>query len=172
MSTYQQLFNTRPGRTSLISGLIAIILLYIAFLIPSAPYDTEAWYFFLYQNVDIEAENFVWSLVLVESLLLTIIYLFLVIFAGSYAELQNRLPSYGEMLFAGFIALGGALIITQLTVAQGAVQIGEGVDPIGAGFRYFNRSMRTTVFFLTLLGIILVTAYIYFTSPNEDDDRK
>ena len=165
MSTVNRIFETPIGRTAVISVLIAAFLGIIAILIPLATLENDPWYRFLYLDVELpEDERFNLGLVLLESLVLTLFYLFLTIFMGSLAELQNRLPSWGEVFFAGGVTLIAAFFLTKLGIGDVAI---EG-STSALGFNHFTGSMQSSVFWFTFIGMILMTLYLMYSQEPEN----
>ncbi len=166
-SISEQLIQNPTGRTAIFSLLIALFLFFLAWIIPLANITGGEWYDFLYKDVELpENERFNWALMIIETLLFTIFYLFLVIFFGSLAELRNNLPSWGEVFISAVITLGLAYFLPRFSTS-GTI---EGTES-ESGFNHFTGDMQIAVFWLTLLGIILMTLYIIYSDDEKMQSR-
>ncbi|MHA2250791.1 MAG: hypothetical protein ACXAD7_10525 [Candidatus Kariarchaeaceae archaeon] len=164
-SVSEQLFQSPTGRTAIFSFLIAAALFLFAWVIPLASLDGDPWYDFLYKDVTLpEEDRFNWGLVLVESLLFTLFYLFILIFFGSLAELRNNLPSWGEVVISAIITVGFAFFLPKFTTS-GSV---EGTEN-ETGANHFTGPMQTAVFWLSVLGIILMTLYVIYSGKDQEE---
>jgi hypothetical protein len=164
MSSLNTYFDTPIGRTMVISLLLAAFMFFFALLIPLAPYDENAWYAFLYMDISLDpSDRMNWGLMFLESVLLILLYLFIIIGLGSYAELNNRLPSWGEVATGGIITLLAALLLPQIPGPETTI---EGIGT--SGYYHFTSNMQIGVFITTLVGMILVTMYLMYTAPADE----
>lgn len=156
-SLVEQYIENPTGRTVIFSFLIAAFLFLISWFIPLANPGEESWYNFLYKDLTLPVEDrFNWGLVIVEVLLFTLFFFFMVVFLGSLSDMRNTLPSYFEMFTAAVITLTLAAFIPKIEVT--------GAE--GAG--NFTPGMQTGVFWFSVLGVILMILYIYFTRPADE----
>ncbi|MEK9716420.1 MAG: hypothetical protein VW394_06630 [Candidatus Heimdallarchaeota archaeon] len=164
MSSYEKYVNSEIGRTFLISGLMALILGYLTIIIPLADtVSTDPWYSFLYNDVTIaEEDRFNVFLVILETLFFVLFYFFFTIALASYKEINDQIPSWGQLFYAGSVTILGSLLIPQLDF-QGNV---EGTGS-GSGYNHFTSSMQTWVAVMTIVGVVLVSLYIYYTETQK-----
>ncbi|MHA2250838.1 MAG: hypothetical protein ACXAD7_10760 [Candidatus Kariarchaeaceae archaeon] len=164
-SLSEQLFQSPTGRTVIFSFIVAAFLFLLAWVIPLASLDGDPWYGFLYKDTTLpETDRFNWSLVLIESFLFTLFYLFILIFFGSLAELRNNLPSWGEVIISAIITIGFSYFLPKFTTS-GTV---EGTER-STGANHFTGEMQTVVFWFTILGIILMTLYVIYSGSESED---
>ncbi len=167
-SSSSSLFDNPLKRTLLFSTLIALILVWIAGILPLLEDTENAWYSFLYKDLEIpEEDRYNFVLVMVETLALSFFYLFMLIAVGSLAELRNNLPSWNEVFVSGSVTLILAFFFPRFSVRQGIA----GTES-SSGFNHFTSSMQTSVFFFTLLGIILLTWYVMKSAPENENTNK
>lgn len=164
MSFVEKYIENPTGKSALISTITAGLFFVISWLIPLAGYEEGKWYLFLYKDITIAAEDrFNIGLVLLEVLLLTLFFFYLTVALGNYSEIRDSLPGWKE--------LGTAFVIT-ITLAAFVPKIGITGDFTGTatdkGFNHFTESMQSTVFWLTLLGIIIASLYLKYTQPKEE----
>lgn len=154
MSSILNNLNRPIGRTAIISFLIAAILAVVSIIIPLANPVTasKSWYKFLYNN-----GTFNWPLVILESIVLIIMYFFLVVCLGSFAEINNRLPSWGEVIAAIIITLIFALFAPKLSISG---------QTSASVVNNFSSHMQAATFWFTVLGIIIMTLYIIFSEDK------
>ncbi len=70
----------------------------------------------------------------------------------------------GEVFISAIITIGLAYFLPRFTTAgnvQGTTQ--------ESGVSHFSSSMQTSVFWLTVLGIILMTLYVIYSGENEEE---
>ncbi len=164
MSSFTDTLSTPIGRTAALSFLLTLVFLFFAGIIPLAENTDDAFYSFLYQDLEkAEGDRFNWYLVILESILLSLSYLFMLIFFGSMAEIRNNLPSWGEAFLSTFITLVLTFFFINLSV-EGSI---AGTDA-SSGFNHFTESMRRATFIFTIIGIILMTLYMIKSEPVED----
>lgn len=162
---YERYFGSRIGRTFVITGILVLIFGYLAVIIPLAPANNNAWYSFLYKDVTLDpADRFNAILVILEALLLTLFYFFLVVALGSYAEVNNRIPSWTELVLAAIISVLLSYLLPQISIGQ-ATLVNNGT---GTGTKHFTPKMQLWVFLGTLVGIILSSLYIFYSAPKEE----
>jgi hypothetical protein len=163
-SLVEKYFENPTGRTAIFSFLIAAFLFLISWFIPLANVAEDSWYSFLYKDVTLPVEDrFNFGLVIIEVILFTLFFFFVVVFLGSMADLRNTLPSYFEIFTAAVISITLAAFIPKIGVTGGVA--GTGTDK---GVSHFTPDMQTTVIWLTILGILLMTLYLYFTRPADE----
>jgi len=161
-SSFDKYFNTDIGKTFLITTILALVFGFLSIAIPIAPANENAWYSFLYMDVTLPPDQRMnWGLVILEAFVFTFFYFFSTVALGSYAEIQNRLPSWGEVTFA-------ALITILLSYFFPKVSVGDVNVTGGSGYNHFTPKMQLAVFILTLVGITLSTLYLVYSEPKSE----
>ena len=156
-SLVEQYIENPTGRTVILSFLIAAFLFLISWFIPLANPSEESWYSFLYKDLTLPVEDrFNWGLVIIEAVLFTLFFFFMVVFLGSLTDLRNALPSYFEMFTAAVITFALVIFIPKIGVT--------GAE--GAG--NFTPEMQTAVLWFSILGVVLIFLYLYFTRPADE----
>ena len=145
----------------MITGILAILFGYFAFLLPLAPTDTESWYSGLYMDITLpDEERFNALLVFLEVLFLSLTYLFLTIALAAQAQVQRQIPSWTQLVISGIITLILASIFPEISVGEASL---EGAS--GSGYNHFTPAMQTWTFWGTVIGVLLFSLYIIYTSP-------
>lgn len=156
------IFDNPQGRNALFTGIVALLLVFLAFYIPLVE-NPAAWNKFLYKDLTLpEKDRYNIWLVLLETIILTLIYFFTLICLGSYAEFRNRLPSWGEVFTSGIFTIALATFFPRFSVGGGL----QGTTA-STGYNYFTSSMQWSVFFGTVLGMVLVTLYIMYSEEEK-----
>lgn len=165
--SFQEKFIQDPrGRSAIFALIIAGVLFIISMLIPLADPSTESWYSGLYMDLSLpEEDRFNWTLVIIESLLFTLFYLFFTVFLGGSAEVRGAVPSWREIFTGVIFTLIFAAFIPRFGISGG---IAGGLSDTGVN--NFTESMQTAVFWFTVLGIFLMTLYIFFTGPKQEKE--
>ncbi len=166
MPSIIETFIERPtGRTAVISFILAAFFFIVAWFIPLVDPTVQNWYSFLYKDISLpEDERFNWYLVIIESLLFSLFYLFSVIFLGSIADLRNTIPSWFELFVSASITVLISILIPKFGIGGSGIS-GSGSD---TGLNNFTAKMQTAVFWFTILGILLFTLYIIYSAPKEE----
>ncbi len=163
MSFIEKYIENPIGRSGLISFLIATVVFLLTWLIPFAPYTNGAWYLFLYKDIKIPVEDrYNLLLVIVDVLLLLVFYFYLTVSLGNFAEVRNRLPGWSELV-PSVIITGFMAWFQPLFGINGAL-VGTDKD---TGFNHFTPDMHLSVFWATVVGIILITLYFMNSGPKE-----
>ena len=167
-TTSSSLFENPLKRTLLFSSILALALFWLAFTLPILEDTDDAWYSFLYKNLEIpEEDRYNLPLVIVETLALSFFYLFMLISVGSMAELRNNLPSWNEVFVSGSVTLILAFFFPKFSVQGGFA----GTES-SSGNNHFTSDMQLSVFFFTLLGIIIMTWYVINSASENDKTNK
>lgn len=172
MRNYQMstanIFESPLKKTLLFSAVISLILFWVAFTLPLLENTEDAWYNFLYKDLNTpEEDRYNITLVLLETLALSLFYLFSLIFVGSLAELRNNLPSWNEVFVSGTVTLILAFFFPRFSVGGGI----EGTES-STGFNHFTSDMQLSVFLLTIVGIFLMTLYVMKSSQDNEEATK
>ncbi|MDH5401270.1 MAG: hypothetical protein OEZ01_11720 [Candidatus Heimdallarchaeota archaeon] len=165
--SFKDLTNTPTGRTAIISLLLALLMFFFSWLIVLSNPSEEVWYFFIY-NVENEGD-FNWWIVIIESILFTLLYLFLVIFMGNLAELNNQIPTWKEVFYSAAITLITAIFIPKSKVGVFELSDDIGQDSLQTGEIYQNttETMQWVIVLFAAIGIVLMTLYLMYTEPKE-----
>ena len=164
MST-ANIFESPLKKTLLFSAVISLILFWVAFTLPILENPQDEWYSFLYKDLNTpEEDRYNFTLVILETIALSLFYLFSLIFVGSLAELRNNLPSWNEVFVSGTVTLILAFFFPRFSVGGGI----RGTES-STGFNHFTSDMQLSVFLLTIVGVFLMTLYVMKSSqPNEE----
>lgn len=167
MST-SNIFESPLKKTLLFSAVISLIFFWLAFILPILENTEDGWYNFLYSDLETpEADRYNITLVLLETLALTMFYLFSLIFFGSLAELRNNLPSWNEVFVSGSLTLIMAFFFPRFSVGGGI-----GGTEASTGFNHFTSDMQLHVFLLSIVGIILMTLYVMKSTQDTEEPTK
>lgn len=162
-SSYQKYTSTPIGRTVLISGILTLVFAYLSLLLPLAPADNEGFLSFLYKDITLpEEDRFSNSLVFFESLFLSLTFFFFAVALGGRAQVQSQIPSWGQLFISAGMVLILAWLFPQISVGEASLAGGS-----GSGFNHFTPEMQSWTFIGTLIGIILFSLYIIYTSPQQ-----
>ncbi|MHA2501369.1 MAG: hypothetical protein ACXAE3_00665 [Candidatus Kariarchaeaceae archaeon] len=167
MSTnYQKYTSTPIGRTVLITGLLSVLFAYLAFLLPLAPADNSGLFSGLYKDVSLPDEDrFNLALVILESLFLSLTFFFLTVALAAQAQVSNQIPSWRELIVSGIIVLIMSWLVPQISVGEATLAGGS-----GSGFNHFTPDMQTWTFVGTVIGLILFSLYLIYSTPSASEE--
>lgn len=163
MSFMEKYIENPVGRSGLISLIITLGLWVLAGFISLTPWVKGAWYSFLYKDVTIAPEDrYNILLVIIDIVLITISYFYLTVALGNFAELRNSIPGWTEV--GTSIIISGVIAFFQPKFTISGKLSGTDKD---LGYSHFTPDMQITVFWVSLLMILLTTFYIFKTEPKE-----
>ncbi|MHA2029423.1 MAG: hypothetical protein ACXAC2_12160 [Candidatus Kariarchaeaceae archaeon] len=166
MST-ANIFESPLKRTLLFSAVIALFLFWLAFTLPILESTENEWYGFMYEDLETpEEDRYNLSLVLLESFVLSLFYLFTLIFVASLADLRTGLAGWNEVFVSGIVTLILAFFFPRFSVGGGV-----GGTESSTGFNHFTSDMQLSVFFLTLIGIVLLTLYVMKSAEENQESN-
>ena len=155
MSLYETIWKNEKNRTLMISTIIAIGALILAMIFASlnysnAPKFIKVWYF---SNQTVRHYSI--GLVLIEILLLSLFYFFLLITIATLSEIRANLPSWGTILLSIIIAFLVTWFVTS-------------IHPSEALLTNFTTGMQWTIFGCLIGVTILSIVYLALTEPKEE----
>ncbi|MEE9410097.1 MAG: hypothetical protein V3V41_04155 [Candidatus Heimdallarchaeota archaeon] len=156
MSLYETIWKNEKNRTLLITSIIAITCLIISILFSIIDQRIAPnWIKGLYFNLNEDPEYKV-GLVIIELLLLSGFYFFLLLALATFSEIRANFPSWGTILISTIISLLVTWFITE-------------IRPAGRGLgTNFTNGMQWTIFIGLIVVVILSIVYIFLTEEAEE----
>jgi len=160
MSLYETIWKNEKNRTLLISSIIAIVCLILAILLASIDQRSAPnWIKGLYFDLNADPEYKV-GLVILEILLLSGFYFFLLIALATFSEIRANFPSWGTIGISSVIAILVTWFVTS-------------IRPAGKGLgTNFTNGMQWTIFIVLIVVIILSIVYIFLTGEDEEEKKQ
>lgn len=155
MSLYETIWKNEKNRTLLISTIVAIGALILAMIIASLNYDSAPKFIRVWYFSDQTVRHYSIGLVLIEILLLSLFYFFLLIAIATLSEIRANLPSWGTILLSTIIAFLVTWFVTS-------------IHPRTAQPTNFTNGMQWTIFGSLIGVIILSIVYLTLTEPKEE----
>ncbi len=104
------------------------------------------------------------TLSIIFLLIFSFMFFFTVLAYGSYTELRDRIPSWGEIIIPGIVIPLIALLIMGLTAAEEGFTLAGSAS--SSNISNFTSAMRWTVFGVLILMEVLISWYFYATGEE------
>jgi len=159
MGLYERIWKDQKNRTLLISSIIALAFIILAFVFSGWNHSSApGWLKGLYLEDPSEAYNV--GLTLLIGFFVSIFYFFLMLALATLREIRTGLPSWGSFVSSSITSILITWIVTS-------------IKPGLAQETNYTAGMQWTIFGILLGVIILSIFYIFFTeSPDEEEKKK
>ncbi len=151
MSLYENIWRNEKNRTLLLSGILTVAMIILSLLFASySEEESPNWLSWLYLN------EYKVGLTILQIILLSFMFFFLVIFIATLSEIQASLPSWGSIIFSAIFTFLFTWLVVSIRPAGLAVQETN-----------FSGAMIWTIYGGELFMMILFTLYLYFTETKD-----
>jgi hypothetical protein len=161
MSIYETLWKDEKNRTLLIGSIVTIACIILAILFAMVDQRTAPeWIKGLYYDLNDPEPPYKVGLTIIEIILVSVLYFFLLISLATYSEIRAKLPSWGTILISVIITILFTWFITSLHPAGPALPTN------------FTSGMQWTIFGVIIAFMFLSVVYIFLTETPEEEKKK